>query len=104
MLYVTNEDKPGFIGALGTTLGDAGINIATFHLGRADGLPEIFLPSARRRALHVLRYEDGEITLLGRELYDAQIVGDFRLEDLDGNGMDEVIYQLDDGLEVRLYR
>ena len=35
MLYVTNEDKPGFIGRLGTVLGDAGINIATFHLGRA---------------------------------------------------------------------
>jgi D-3-phosphoglycerate dehydrogenase len=35
MLYITNEDKPGFIGALGTTLGDAGVNIATFHLGRA---------------------------------------------------------------------
>ncbi len=34
MLYVTNEDKPGFIGALGSTLGDAGVNIATFHLGR----------------------------------------------------------------------
>jgi D-3-phosphoglycerate dehydrogenase / 2-oxoglutarate reductase len=34
MLYVTNEDKPGFIGALGTLMGDAGINIATFHLGR----------------------------------------------------------------------
>jgi D-3-phosphoglycerate dehydrogenase len=32
---LTNEDKPGFIGALGTTLGDAGLNIATFHLGRA---------------------------------------------------------------------
>ena len=35
MLYITNEDKPGLIGALGTTLGDAGVNIATFHLGRA---------------------------------------------------------------------
>jgi len=35
MLYVTNQDKPGFIGALGSTLGAAGINIATFHLGRA---------------------------------------------------------------------
>ncbi|MEW5420386.1 phosphoglycerate dehydrogenase [Amorphus sp. 3PC139-8] len=34
MLYVTNEDKPGFIGRLGTTLGDAGVNIATFNLGR----------------------------------------------------------------------
>jgi D-3-phosphoglycerate dehydrogenase len=34
MLYVRNADKPGFIGGLGRTLGDAGINIATFHLGR----------------------------------------------------------------------
>ncbi len=34
MLYVTNQDKPGFIGRLGTTLAEAGINIATFHLGR----------------------------------------------------------------------
>jgi D-3-phosphoglycerate dehydrogenase len=35
MLYLRNLDKPGFIGALGQALGDAGINIATFHLGRA---------------------------------------------------------------------
>ncbi|MFP4004307.1 MAG: phosphoglycerate dehydrogenase [Alphaproteobacteria bacterium] len=34
MLYTTNEDKPGFIGALGNVLGQAGVNIATFHLGR----------------------------------------------------------------------
>ena len=38
MLYVSNEDKPGFIGALGVALGDAGLNIATFNLGRqAEG-------------------------------------------------------------------
>ncbi len=35
MLYVTNEDKPGFIGRLGTLLGNSNINIATFHLGRS---------------------------------------------------------------------
>jgi D-3-phosphoglycerate dehydrogenase len=35
MLYTTNEDKPGFIGRLGTLLGQSGINIATFHLGRS---------------------------------------------------------------------
>jgi D-3-phosphoglycerate dehydrogenase len=34
MLFITNRDKPGFIGSLGTILGDAKINIATFHLGR----------------------------------------------------------------------
>ena len=34
LIYVSNEDKPGFIGRFATTLGDAGINIATFALGR----------------------------------------------------------------------
>jgi len=36
MLYITNHDKPGLVGQLGTLLGDAGINIATFSLGRAE--------------------------------------------------------------------
>jgi D-3-phosphoglycerate dehydrogenase len=36
MLYVTNEDKPGHIGRLGTLLGNLGINIANFNLGRAE--------------------------------------------------------------------
>ncbi len=34
MIYITNEDKPGFIGRFATLLGDARINIATFHVGR----------------------------------------------------------------------
>ncbi len=34
MLLINNVDKPGFIGALGTLLGEANINIATLHLGR----------------------------------------------------------------------
>ena len=34
MLFITNEDKPGFIGELGSRLANANINIATFHLGR----------------------------------------------------------------------
>ena len=33
-LYVTNTDKPGFVGALGTLLGKHNINIASFNLGR----------------------------------------------------------------------
>ncbi len=37
MLFVRNQDKPGFIGRLGSALGDAGVNIANFHLGRASG-------------------------------------------------------------------
>ena len=34
MLYVVNDDRPGFIGALGDRMGEAGVNIATFNLGR----------------------------------------------------------------------
>jgi D-3-phosphoglycerate dehydrogenase / 2-oxoglutarate reductase len=35
MFYIVNEDKPGFIGKLGTMLGDAKVNIANFTLGRS---------------------------------------------------------------------
>jgi D-3-phosphoglycerate dehydrogenase len=34
MIYITNLDKPGFIGRFSSVLGEAGINIATFHVGR----------------------------------------------------------------------
>jgi D-3-phosphoglycerate dehydrogenase len=36
MLYITNHDKPGLIGEMGKVLGDNGVNIATFHLGRHE--------------------------------------------------------------------
>ena len=36
MLYTENLDKPGYIGALGTVLGAAHMNIATFNLGRSQ--------------------------------------------------------------------
>ncbi|WOE76118.1 phosphoglycerate dehydrogenase [Alterisphingorhabdus coralli] len=39
MLYIVNRDEPGFIGRLGTTLGEANVNIGTFHLGRRDAAP-----------------------------------------------------------------
>jgi D-3-phosphoglycerate dehydrogenase / 2-oxoglutarate reductase len=43
MLFIVNEDKPGFIGRLGSTLGEAGVNIGTFHLGRRDAGSEAVL-------------------------------------------------------------
>lgn len=43
MLYIVNEDAPGFIGRLGTTLGEAGVNIGTFHLGRRSAGGEAVL-------------------------------------------------------------
>src|SRR5580698_10498597 len=62
MLLINNLDKPGFIGALGTLLGEANINIATFHLGRqAEGEDAIAIvgvdqdvPDAIQRKLRAL--------------------------------------------------
>ncbi len=36
MLYLSNLDKPGLIGSLGTIFFNADINVASFHLGRAE--------------------------------------------------------------------
>src|SRR6202041_741052 len=36
MFYIVNQEKPGFIGRLGTILGDAKVNIANFTLGRSS--------------------------------------------------------------------
>jgi D-3-phosphoglycerate dehydrogenase / 2-oxoglutarate reductase len=43
MLYVVNDDKPGFIGRIGTLLGGHGINIGTFNLGRREAGAEAVL-------------------------------------------------------------
>lgn len=43
MMYIVNEDAPGFIGRIGTLLGDNAINIGTFNLGRRDAGGEAVL-------------------------------------------------------------
>lgn len=43
MLFVVNADAPGFIGRIGSTLGEAGVNIGTFHLGRREAGGEAVL-------------------------------------------------------------
>jgi D-3-phosphoglycerate dehydrogenase len=43
MLYIVNEDAPGFIGRVGTLLGENSINIGTFHLGRRQAGGEAVL-------------------------------------------------------------
>ena len=35
LLIVRNDDRPGVIGRVGTTLGDAGVNIADMDVGRS---------------------------------------------------------------------
>ncbi|MDO5642954.1 MAG: NAD(P)-dependent oxidoreductase, partial [Paracoccus sp. (in: a-proteobacteria)] len=50
MLYTRNRDVPGVIGALGTILGDLGVNIANFQLGRTksgeDAIAILYLDEA----------------------------------------------------------
>jgi D-3-phosphoglycerate dehydrogenase len=36
MLMVTNDDRPGVIGTVGTLLGNSGVNIADMDVGRSD--------------------------------------------------------------------
>jgi D-3-phosphoglycerate dehydrogenase len=43
MLYISNLDMPGFIGSVGALLGEADINIGTFHLGRREAGGEAIL-------------------------------------------------------------
>jgi len=60
MVYTTNGDVPGIIGALGQTMGENGVNIANFTLGRSarggeaiailyvdDPVPEVVLDKLR---------------------------------------------------------
>ena len=75
ILFIRNEDKPGVIGRLGTILGDAGINIGSFVLGRSDesdhavgvvntdsGIPESVLEKIRElpevRFARLITFED----------------------------------------------
>ena len=57
MLYIVNEDKPGFIGRLGGALGEAGINIGTFHLGRRENYSAGQAPG-RAEAVLLLSVDD----------------------------------------------
>ncbi len=64
MVYTTNEDVPGIVGALGRTMGENGVNIANFTLGRSarggeaiailyvdDPVPEPVLDQLRRTGM-----------------------------------------------------
>ncbi len=59
MIYIVNTDAPGFIGALGTTLGEHGVNIATFNLGRRK---------AQGEAVALVAVDDPITPELAREL------------------------------------
>ncbi len=62
MIYIVNDDAPGFIGALGTKLGDSKINIATFNLGRHE---------AGGEAVALVAVDDPISPDLSRQLHDV---------------------------------
>ncbi|MEJ7932869.1 phosphoglycerate dehydrogenase [Sphingobium sp. AN558] len=63
MLYIVNQDAPGFIGRVGTTLGEAGVNIGTFHLGRRNqGGEAVLLLSVDGAVTEDLRLQICELT------------------------------------------
>ncbi|MFW2588603.1 phosphoglycerate dehydrogenase [Sagittula sp. SSi028] len=66
MVYTTNEDVPGIIGTLGTTLGNNGVNIANFTLGRA---------AAKGEAIALLYIDDA---LPQKAIDDLKATGLFR--------------------------
>src|SRR5690606_25896914 len=58
MLYIVNADAPGFIGRLGSTLGEADVNIGTFHLGRRNqGGEAVLLLSVDGTVTEPLRWQ-----------------------------------------------
>ena len=55
MVYTTNKDIPGIIGKLGSMLGEAGVNIANFNLGRnmpgGDAIALLYVDSPAEETL-----------------------------------------------------
>ncbi len=62
MLYTTNEDVPGIIGTLGQTMGENGVNIANFTLGRS---------AAKGEAIALLYVDDEVPALVIKKLHDT---------------------------------
>lgn len=57
LLFIRNRDVPGVIGRIGTALGNHGINIANFALGRAEVPPDFHPTNGKRDALAVIRID-----------------------------------------------
>jgi D-3-phosphoglycerate dehydrogenase len=79
LIALRNHDVPGVIGRIGTVIGEHGVNVANFALGRADETH----PSAQGMALAVIQVE-GEITdALVRALRAIDAVVEVRLVQLE---------------------
>ncbi len=66
MIYTTNKDEPGIIGALGMTMGKHGVNIANFTLGRS---------AAKGEAIALLYLDEEAPAAALKELRDTGLFG-----------------------------
>lgn len=78
LLFVENLDVPGVVGKVGTTLADAGINIADIHLARTDRVGA----SGEREALAVLRVDQELPEAVVDQLCEIGVVQSARRVDL----------------------
>ncbi|SLN57961.1 FG-GAP repeat protein [Oceanibacterium hippocampi] len=67
-----------------------------------DGVDDIVLPDATRRAMRVVSFPEGRFRELGHVAHDAEIVSDIATGDIDGDGIRDVAYVLGDGTLVVL--
>lgn len=71
MVFLKNIDVPGVIGKLGTTLGENGINIADFSLGRRENTPGSGVPT---EAVAVIRIDEGVPVKVLHQLQELEAV------------------------------
>ena len=71
MVFLNNIDVPGVIGRLGTVLGDNGINIADFSLGRRENTQR---PGEPAEAVAVIRIDEGIPTAVLQQLQQLEAV------------------------------
>jgi D-3-phosphoglycerate dehydrogenase len=74
MVYTTNEDVPGIIGALGQTMGENGVNIANFTLGRA---------SVKGEAIALLYVDEPVPAPVVKKLHDTGLFTQIKLLEFD---------------------
>ena len=74
MVYTTNEDVPGIIGTLGQTMGENGVNIANFTLGRAG---------AKGEAIALLYVDEPVPDLVVKKLHDTGLFNQIKLLEFD---------------------
>ncbi|MCX7565827.1 phosphoglycerate dehydrogenase [Sulfitobacter sp. F26169L] len=74
MVYTTNEDVPGIIGTLGNTMGENGVNIANFTLGRS---------AAKGEAIALLYVDEPVPATVVKKLHDTGMFNQIKVLEFD---------------------